>query len=91
MTGYQYLDMYGGHAVISIGHTHPHYVYRLTHQFNQLAFYSNSIRIPIQQELAAKLGKVSGKKDYRYSFVTPVPRRMRMPSNLPPSIPEEKK
>ncbi len=63
--GQQYLDMYGGHAVISIGHTHPHFVSRITHQLNQVAFYSNSIRIPIQQELADKLGKVSGKEDYQ--------------------------
>lgn len=63
--GQQYLDMYGGHAVISIGHTHPHYVSRISHQLNQVAFYSNSIRIPLQQELADKLGKVSGKEDYQ--------------------------
>jgi acetylornithine/N-succinyldiaminopimelate aminotransferase len=63
--GQQYLDMYGGHAVISIGHTHPHFVSRITHQLNQVAFYSNSIHIPIQQELADKLGKVSGKEDYQ--------------------------
>jgi len=63
--GQQYLDMYGGHAVISIGHTHPHFVSRITHQLNQVAFYSNSVRIPLQQELADKLGKVSGKPDYQ--------------------------
>jgi acetylornithine/N-succinyldiaminopimelate aminotransferase len=63
--GQQYLDMYGGHAVISIGHTHPHFVSRITHQLNQIAFYSNSIRIPLQQELADKLGKVSGKEDFQ--------------------------
>src|SRR5580693_4795483 len=63
--GQQYLDMYGGHAVISIGHTHPHFVSRITHQLNQVAFYSNSIKIPLQQELADKLGKVSGKDDYQ--------------------------
>jgi len=61
----EYLDMYGGHAVISIGHTHPHYVKRLEDQLHQLGFYSNSIEIPIQKELAAKLGKVSGKDDYQ--------------------------
>jgi len=61
----EYLDMYGGHAVISIGHTHPHYVKRLEDQLHQLGFYSNSIEIPIQKELAAKLGKVSGKEDYQ--------------------------
>src|SRR5580692_3993880 len=63
--GQQYLDMYGGHAVISIGHTHPHFVSRIRHQLNQVAFYSNSIRIPLQQELADKLGKVSGKDDFQ--------------------------
>jgi acetylornithine/N-succinyldiaminopimelate aminotransferase len=62
--GIQYLDLYGGHAVISIGHTHPHYVQRLTEQLNKVGFYSNSIRIPIQEELAEKLGRVSGKTDY---------------------------
>jgi len=61
----EYLDMYGGHAVISIGHTHPHYVKRLEDQLHQLGFYSNSIEIPIQKELATKLGKVSGKDDYQ--------------------------
>lgn len=63
--GQQYLDLYGGHAVISIGHTHPHYVSRVTDQLNKVGFYSNSIRIPLQQELAAKLGKVSGREDYQ--------------------------
>jgi len=61
----EYLDMYGGHAVISIGHTHPHYVKRLEDQLHQLGFYSNSIEIPIQKELATKLGQVSGKVDYQ--------------------------
>jgi len=63
--GQQYLDLYGGHAVISIGHTHPHYVQRITDQLNKVAFYSNSIRIPLQQELADKLGKISGRQDYQ--------------------------
>lgn len=63
--GEQYLDLYGGHAVISIGHTHPHYVQRLTEQLNKVGFYSNSVRIPSQQELAEKLGKVSGKEAYQ--------------------------
>ncbi len=63
--GQQYLDMYGGHAVISIGHTHPHFVSRITQQLNQVAFYSNSVNIPLQAELAKKLGKVSGKDDYQ--------------------------
>lgn len=63
--GTQYLDLYGGHAVISIGHTHPHYVKRLTDQLHKVGFYSNSIKIPLQQQLAEKLGKVSGKEDYQ--------------------------
>src|SRR4030081_1856879 len=64
----QYLDMYGGHAVISIGHTHPHWVRRIEKQLQQIAFYSNSVRIPIQQEVADKLGKLSGKEDYQLFF-----------------------
>ena len=63
--GVQYLDMYGGHAVISIGHGHPHWVQRIEDQLHKIAFYSNSVRIPIQQELADKLGQISGKKDYQ--------------------------
>ena len=61
----QYLDLYGGHAVISIGHTHPHWVHRIEEQLKKIAFYSNSIKIPIQEELAQKLGEISGKKDYQ--------------------------
>jgi acetylornithine/N-succinyldiaminopimelate aminotransferase len=63
--GHQYLDMYGGHAVISIGHSHPHWVNRIKDQLHQVAFYSNSIKIPLQQELAEKLGKLSSKEDYQ--------------------------
>jgi len=63
--GIKYLDMYGGHAVISIGHTHPHYVSRLTEQLHKIGFYSNSIKIPLQQELAEKLGEISGKAEYQ--------------------------
>lgn len=62
--GNEYLDLYGGHAVISIGHTHPHYVESITNQLNQIGFYSNSIEIPIQQRLASQLGELSGKEDY---------------------------
>ena len=61
----QYLDMYGGHAVISIGHSNPHWIKRIETQLHKIAFYSNSIKIPIQQELADKLGKISGKEDYQ--------------------------
>lgn len=63
--GEQYLDLYGGHAVISIGHTHPHWVKRIEEQLEKIAFYSNSIKIPLQVQLAEKLGKVSGKEDYQ--------------------------
>jgi acetylornithine/N-succinyldiaminopimelate aminotransferase len=63
--GEQYLDLYGGHAVISIGHTHPHWVKRIEEQLHKIAFYSNSVRIPLQLELAEKLGKISGKLDYQ--------------------------
>jgi acetylornithine/N-succinyldiaminopimelate aminotransferase len=62
--GQQYLDFYGGHAVISIGHSHPHYVQRLTEQLQNIGFYSNSVQIPIQRELAEKLGEVSGYPEY---------------------------
>ncbi len=63
--GTEYLDLYGGHAVISIGHTNPHYVKRLEDQLHQIGFYSNSVEIPIQKQLAEKLGHVSGKEDYQ--------------------------
>lgn len=63
--GNEYLDMYGGHAVISIGHTHPKWKARIEEQLNKIAFYSNSIIIPQQQQLADKLGQVSGKNDYQ--------------------------
>lgn len=63
--GQQYLDFYGGHAVISIGHTQPHWVKRLEDQLHQIAFYSNSVVMPIQQQLAEKLGQVSGRPDYQ--------------------------
>ena len=63
--GHAYLDFYGGHAVISIGHTHPHYVERLTDQIRKVGVYSNSVRIGLQHELADKLGKLSGHDDYQ--------------------------
>jgi len=62
--GEKYLDFYGGHAVISIGHTHPHYVKRIKEQLDSMAFYSNSVQNPLQQELAQKLGDLSGCEDY---------------------------
>ncbi len=63
--GNKYLDFYGGHAVISIGHSHPHYVERLTDQIKKIGFYSNSVQNPMQQELAAKLGELSELPDYQ--------------------------
>lgn len=63
--GVQYLDMYGGHAVISIGHCHPHWVNRIERQLTKIAFYSNSVVLPIQQQLADQLTRISGKSDYQ--------------------------
>jgi len=63
--GTEYLDLYGGHAVISIGHTHPHYVKRITEQLAKIGFYSNSVEMPLQRELAGLLGEISGKADYQ--------------------------
>ena len=67
--GQEYLDLYGGHAVISIGHTHPHYVKRIKDQLDKIAFYSNSVEIPIQQELAKKLGHLSCLHEYQLFLV----------------------
>jgi acetylornithine aminotransferase len=63
--GKSYLDMYGGHAVISIGHTHPHWVERIEEQLEMIAFYSNSVVIPQQKALAELLGRISGKENYQ--------------------------
>lgn len=62
--GIEYLDLYGGHAVISIGHSHPEYVSAITKQLKNIGFYSNSIQIKLQSQLAEKLGKLSGYTDY---------------------------
>ena len=62
--GEKYLDLYGGHAVISIGHSHPYYIQKITSQLEQMGFYSNSVKIPVQEELANKLGEQSGYDDY---------------------------
>lgn len=67
--GNKYLDMYGGHAVISIGHTHPEYVKALTEQLGSIGFYSNSVVIERQQRLAEKLGRLSGKESNRLFLV----------------------
>ena len=60
----KYLDLYGGHGVISIGHTHPHYVAKLKSQLGKISFYSNYIQNPLQVELAEKIGKISGCENY---------------------------
>jgi len=65
----EYLDLYGGHAVISIGHSHPHYVQRISEQVSQLGFYSNSIQIPLQQQLANKLAELSCLHSYQLFLV----------------------
>ena len=62
--GQEYLDLYGGHAVISVGHCHPHYVEAISNQVAKLGFYSNSVQNPLQKELAKRLGKASGYEDY---------------------------
>lgn len=62
--GQEYLDLYGGHAVISVGHCHPHYVEVMTKQLNKLGFYSNSVINPLQRQLAERLGKACGYEDY---------------------------
>src|ERR1044071_1407479 len=63
--GVQYLDMYGGHAVISIGHSHPHWLKSISEQMEKISFYSNSVHIPLQHRLAEKLGQISGKGTYQ--------------------------
>ena len=67
--GQEYLDLYGGHAVISIGHCHPHYVEMLTNQLNNLGFYSNSVINKLQVKLAERLGKISGYEDYQFFLI----------------------
>jgi acetylornithine/N-succinyldiaminopimelate aminotransferase len=67
--GQQYIDLYGGHAVISIGHCHPHYVEKMTGQLNKLGFYSNSVQNNLQVELAERLGKACGYEDYQFFLV----------------------
>jgi acetylornithine aminotransferase len=62
--GVEYLDLYGGHAVISVGHSHPHYIKRISDQLSRIGFYSNSVLNPMQVELAKHLGEVSGYEDY---------------------------
>ncbi len=67
--GQEYLDLYGGHAVISIGHSHPHYIEKVTGQLQKLGFYSNSVINKLQQELAERLGRISGYDDYQLFLI----------------------
>lgn len=67
--GQEYLDLYGGHAVISVGHAHPHYVEAISSQVAKLGFYSNSVQNPLQKELAARLGKACGYEDYHLFLI----------------------
>ncbi len=67
--GQEYLDLYGGHAVISVGHCHPHYVESMTKQLNKLGFYSNSVQNPLQKEFASRLGKACGYDDYQLFLI----------------------
>ena len=67
--GQEYLDLYGGHAVISIGHGHPHYIEKVTEQLNKIGFYSNSVINKLQVELAERLGKISGYDDYQLFLI----------------------
>lgn len=67
--GQEYLDLYGGHAVISIGHSHPHYVKTLSQQLNTLGFYSNSVINSLQQQLAERMGKLCGYDDYQLFLI----------------------
>ena len=63
------LDLYGGHAVISIGHSHPHYIEKVTEQLQKIGFYSNSVINKLQQQLAERLGKISGYDDYQLFLI----------------------
>ena len=67
--GQEYLDLYGGHAVISIGHSRPHYIRKVTEQLNKIGFYSNSVINKLQQELAERLGRISGYDDYQLFLI----------------------
>lgn len=67
--GQEYLDLYGGHAVISVGHAHPHYVEKVSEQLNKLGFYSNSVKNDLQVQLAERLGRISGYDDYQLFLI----------------------
>lgn len=86
--GQQYLDLYGGHAVISIGHCHPHYVEMMTAQLNRLGFYSNSVINRLQEQLAKRLGKACGYDDYSLFLVNSGAEPMRTRSSWHRSRPD---
>ena len=67
--GQEYLDLYGGHAVISIGHSHPHYIEKVTEQLSKIGFYSNSVINKLQVQLAERLGKICGYDDYQLFLI----------------------
>ena len=67
--GQEYLDLYGGHAVISIGHSHHHYISKVTEQLQNIGFYSNSVINKLQVQLAERLGKISGYDDYQLFLI----------------------
>lgn len=74
----KYLDLYGGHAVISVGHSHPHYVKRITDQLNQIGFYSNSVQNPLQEQFATKLERSVDILTINCFCVTQARRQMKM-------------
>ena len=76
--GDKYLDFYGGHAVISIGHSHPVYVEKMTRQLNRIGFYSNAVRNPLQDELALLWEKFPVIRNTTYSFAIVEPKRTKM-------------
>ena len=67
--GQEYLDLYGGHAVISVGHAHPHYVEKVSEQLKKLGFYSNSVKNDLQVQLAERPGRISGYDDYQLFLI----------------------
>ena len=85
--GQEYLDLYGGHAVISIGHSHPHYVAAIKDQIGKLGFYSNAVQNGLQDALAEKLGKVSGYDSFHLFLCNSGAEPTRTPSSWRPSTP----
>ena len=81
--GQEYLDLYGGHAVISIGHSHPHYIQKVTEQLQKIGFYSKSVINTLQQQLAERLGKISGYEDYQLFLINSGLGSTRIPSSTP--------